>query len=88
MIKFILGQGKFAIVKLGIYLPNNQKVDIKILEKNRIVEKYDEIWVKWEFDILFRFEYPNVWLVAEIFESEDKRGFIMQWNFVKEDYIV
>jgi hypothetical protein len=26
MIKLTLGQGKFAKVKLGIYLPNNQKV--------------------------------------------------------------
>ena len=43
MIKLTSGQGKFAKVKLGIYLPNNQKVAIKILEKNRIVEKNDEI---------------------------------------------
>ena len=43
MIKLTLGQGKFAKVKLGIYLPNYEKVDIKILEKNGIVEKNDEI---------------------------------------------
>ena len=69
LIKGTLGQGTFGKVKLGIYLPNKEKVAVKILEKDRIIEKDDEIRVKREFDMLAKFNHPNVILVAEIFES-------------------
>ena len=46
LIKNTLGQGTFGKVKLGIYLPTEEKVAIKILEKDRIIEKDDEIRVK------------------------------------------
>ena len=36
--KKALGQGTFGKVKLGIYIPSQEKVAIKILEKDRIVE--------------------------------------------------
>ena len=79
MVKYTLGQGTFGKVKLGIYLPNNEKVAIKILEKNRIIEKDDEIRVKREFDMLAKFNHPNVILVAEIFESEDSYYSVMEF---------
>ena len=79
LIKYTLGQGTFGKVKLGVYIPNNEKVAIKILEKNRIVEKDDEIRVKREFDMLAQFNHPNVILVAEIFESEDSFYSVMEF---------
>jgi len=79
MIKYTLGQGTFGKVKLGIYLPNDEKVAIKILEKNRITEKDDEIRVKREFDMISQFNHPNVILVAEIFESEDSFYSVMEF---------
>ena len=60
LIKRTLGQGTFGKVKLGIHLPNKEKVAIKILEKSRIVEKDDEIRVKREFDMLALFNHPNI----------------------------
>ena len=36
LIKKTLGKGTFGKVKLGIYLPKNKKVAIKILEKKKI----------------------------------------------------
>ena len=79
MVKYTLGQGTFGKVKLGIYIPNEEKVAIKILEKNRIIEKDDEIRVKREFDMLAQFSHPNVILVAEIFESEDSFYSVMEF---------
>ena len=79
LIKYTLGKGTFGKVKLGVYLPNEEKVAIKILEKNRIVEKDDEIRVKREFDMLAQFNHPNVILVAEIFESEDSFYSVMEY---------
>ena len=52
LIKKTLGQGTFGKVKLGIYIPSQEKVAIKILEKDRIVERDDEVRVKREFDML------------------------------------
>ena len=79
MVKYTLGQGTFGKVKLGVYIPNNEKVAIKILEKNRITEKDDEIRVKREFDMLAQFSHPNVILVAEIFESEESYYSVMEF---------
>ena len=79
IVKHTLGQGTFGKVKLGVYLPNDEKVAIKILEKNRIVEKDDEIRVKREFDMLSKFNHPNVILVDEIFESEDSFYSVMEF---------
>ena len=79
LVKKTLGQGTFGKVKLGIYIPNEEKVAIKILEKNRIVEKDDEIRVKREFDMLAQFNHPNVILVAEIFESADSFYSVMEF---------
>ena len=79
LIKKTLGQGTFGKVKLGIYLPNKEKVAIKILDKNRLIENDDEIRVKREFDMLALFNHPNVILVAEIFESSDSYYSVMEY---------
>ena len=79
LIKKTLGQGTFGKVKLGIYIPTQEKVAVKILEKERIIEKDDEIRVKREFDMLAQFNHPNVILVAEIFESSDSFYSVMEY---------
>ena len=79
LIKKTLGQGTFGKVKLGIYIPTQEKVAVKILEKDRIIEKDDEIRVKREFDMLAHFNHPNVILVAEIFESSDSFYSVMEY---------
>ena len=79
LIKRTLGQGTFGKVKLGIYLPNKEKVAVKILEKERIIEKDDEIRVRREFDMLAKFSHPNVILVAEIFESSSSFYSVMEY---------
>ena len=79
LIKKTLGQGTFGKVKLGIYLPSQEKVAIKILEKERIIERDDEVRVKREFDMLAQFNHPNVILVAEIFESADSFFSVMEY---------
>ena len=79
IIKRTLGRGTFGKVKLGIYIPTQEKVAIKILEKSRIIEKDDEIRVKREFEMLTLFSHPNVILVAEIFESAGSFYSVMEY---------
>ena len=79
LIQQTLGQGTFGKVKLGIYLPTQEKVAIKILEKDRMKDKDDQIRVKREFDMLSKFNHPNVILVNEIFESLDSYYSVMDF---------
>ena len=79
LIKKTLGKGTFGKVKLGIYIPTQEKVAIKILEKSRIIEKDDEIRVKREFEMLTLFSHPNVILEAEIFESVGSFYSVMEY---------
>ena len=79
LIKKTLGQGTFGKVKLGIHIPDNTKVAIKILEKKRITEKSDMIRVKREFEMLSKFNHPNVISVSEIFESTNSFYTVMEY---------
>ena len=79
LIKKTLGKGTFGKVKLGIYLPRNKKVAIKILEKKRIKEEDDKIRLKREFEMLSQFNHPNVITVSEIFESDDEYFTVMEF---------
>ena len=66
-------------VKLGVFLPNNERVAVKVLEKDRIRDKDDRIRVDREFDMLSRFNHPNVILVTEIFESSESYYSVMEY---------
>ena len=79
LIQQTLGEGTFGKVKLGIYLPTNEKVAIKVLEKARMTDKDDQVRVKREFDMLSKFNHPNVILVTEIFESIDSFYSVMEY---------
>ena len=79
LIQRTLGQGTFGKVKLGLYIPNNEKVAIKVLEKYKMTEKEDQIRVKREFDMLSKFNHPNVIMVTEIFESTDSYYTVMEY---------
>ena len=78
-IKQTLGEGTFGKVKLGIYIPTNEKVAIKIIEKDRMTDKDDVVRLKREFDMLSKFNHPNVILVTEIFESTDSYYSVMEY---------
>ena len=79
LIKKTIGKGSFGKVKLGIYLPNKEKVAIKILDKNRIKEKDDLVRIKREFEILSKFDHPNIILIAEIFETQERYYSVMEY---------
>ena len=79
LIKKALGKGTFGKVKLGIYLPRNKKVAIKIIEKDRIKEEDDIVRLKREFEMLSQFNHPNVITVSEIFESNDEYFTVMEY---------
>ena len=79
LIQKTIGRGTFGKVKLGLYIPTKEKVAIKILEKEKMTEKDDEIRIKREFDMLKKINHPNVIMVTEIFESIDSYYSVMEF---------
>ena len=79
LIKKTLGKGTFAKVKLAIHLPSKEKVAIKIIEKNRLKEEDDITRLKREFEMLTKFNHPNVISVTEIFENREAYFTVMEY---------
>ena len=79
LIKNTLGSGTFGKVKLGIYLPTQEKVAVKILEKSKMTEKDDQIRLEREFEMLSQFNHPNLIMVTEIFESDNNYYTVMDY---------
>ena len=65
-----LGKGTFSKVKLGIHLPTNKKVAVKILSKNKIKDQEDLSHINREIQILEILNHPNILQLYETIISE------------------
>jgi 5'-AMP-activated protein kinase catalytic alpha subunit len=61
-----IGQGTFGKVKLGTHLLTNEKVAVKILEKDRIKDVSDVERVAREIHILKLIRHPNIIQLYEV----------------------
>ena len=64
-----IGQGTFGKVRLGFDTLTNQKVAIKILEKNKITDVTDIERISREIHILKIIRHPNIIQLYEIIET-------------------
>lgn len=64
-----LGEGTFGKVMLGVHLPTGEKVAVKVLEKDRIVDKGDIKRVMREIQILKSVRHPKVVQLLEVIEK-------------------
>ena len=71
-----IGSGTFSTVKLGLHLPTQQKVAIKILDKSRIKDENDIKRISREIHILSKLYHPNI---AQLYETiwSDKHIYII-----------
>jgi serine/threonine protein kinase len=86
-----IGEGAFAKVKLATHQITNEKVAIKILDKESLQEDEDDfIRVKREIAILKKLRHRNITQLFELMESERKIYLIMEYCEGKElyDYII
>ena len=60
MIGKSIGEGTFGKVKLGIHILTNEKVAIKVLEKEKIADQADMERVAREIYILKNIRHPNI----------------------------
>ena len=85
-----LGEGTFGKVKLATHILTGEKVAIKILEKERIVEVADVERVSREIHILKLVRHPHVIQLYEIIETPRQIFLVMEFINGGElfDYIV
>ncbi|CAD8053988.1 unnamed protein product [Paramecium primaurelia] len=85
-----LGFGTFGKVKMGIHEKSQEKVAIKILEKDRIVETADVERVQREIHILKLVRHPHIIQLYEIIETPKHIFLVMEMISGGElfDYIV
>ena len=68
-IKVIIGRGTFSIVKLGEHKLTKEKVAIKIMQKNKILNKEDLIRIEREIQMLKCLNHVNVIKIYNILED-------------------
>lgn len=61
-----IGEGTFGKVKLGIHIPTDEQVAIKILEKDRIQDKEDLERISREINILKKLNHPNIIKIYDV----------------------
>ena len=74
-----IGKGTFGKVKLGVHIPTNEKVAIKVLEKSKIQSKKDLERIQKEIKYLKLFNHPNIVKIYEIVEDETNFYIIMEY---------
>ena len=73
-----LGKGSFGKVKEAIHTMTNERLAIKILEKEKIKQGGDEIRVQREIAIIKKTNHPNVIQVYDIIETSRFFFFLME----------
>lgn len=74
-----MGKGTFGKVKLGIHAVSGEKVAIKILEKEKIVDVADVERVSREIHILKLIRHPNIIQLYEIIETPKHLFLVMEY---------
>ena len=90
IIKQVIGEGTFATVRLAINKQTGEKVAIKIMEKNKIIQNEDKIRIEREIKVLKNLRHPNIVHLYSVIQTEEKIYLIMEYVKGKElfDYIV
>lgn len=85
-----IGKGTFGKVKLGVHNLTNERVAVKILEKDKIQDVNDVERVAREIHILKMIRHPNIIQLYEIIETPKQLYLIMEYANGGElfDYIV
>ena len=74
-----IGQGAYAVVRLGLHKMLNQKIAVKIYEKIKLMEPNRRKSVKREMKIMERLDHANIAKLYEAFESHKQVFLIMEY---------
>jgi serine/threonine protein kinase len=74
-----IGQGAYAVVRLGLHKILNQKIAVKIYDKLKLMEPNRRKSVKREMKIMEKLDHPNIGKLYEAFESHKQVFIVMEY---------
>ena len=67
-----IGQGAYAVVRIGMHKKLNKKVALKIYEKDKIKDIQRKKSVRREIRLMKRLNHPNIATLYEAIETEEQ----------------
>lgn len=74
-----IGQGAYAVVKIGMHKKSNKKVALKIYDKEKMKEIQRKKSVRREIKLMERLNHPNIVKLYEAIETEDQVVLVMEY---------
>jgi serine/threonine protein kinase len=74
-----IGQGAYAVVRVGLHKLSNKKVALKIYEKKKLMEPQRHKSVKREIKIMEMISHPNIVTLYETVETKNHVVLIMEY---------
>jgi 5'-AMP-activated protein kinase catalytic alpha subunit len=74
-----IGQGAYAVVRVGLHKPSNKKIAMKIYEKQKLQDPQRYKSVKREIKIMERMNHPNIIRLYEVIETKNHVVLIMEY---------
>ena len=75
----VIGQGAYAVVRIGLHKPSDKWVAIKIYEKSKLIEPQRRKSVKREIKLMERMSHPNIWSLYDVLETNTQLFIIMEY---------
>jgi serine/threonine protein kinase len=75
----VIGQGAYAVVRIGLHKPTDKWVAIKIYEKSKLVEPQRRKSVKREIKLMERMSHPNICSLFDVLETSTQLFIIMEF---------
>jgi MAP/microtubule affinity-regulating kinase len=74
-----IGQGAYAVVRIGIHKPSNKKVALKIYKKYKLLDPNRRKSVKREIKLMEKMKHPNIVRLYETIDTEKYVILVMEF---------
>lgn len=74
-----IGQGAYAVVKIGLHKKTNKKVALKMYEKEKMKEIQRKKSVRREIKLMERLNHPHIIKLYEAIETEDQVILVLEY---------
>lgn len=74
-----IGQGAYAVVRIGLHKPSNKKVAMKIYKKHKLLDPNRRKSVKREIKLMEKMKHPNIIRLYEVIDTSKYVILVMEY---------
>ena len=74
-----IGQGAYAVVRLGLHKPTNKKIAMKIYKKYKLMDPNRRKSVKREIKLMEKMKHPNIIRLYEVIDTSKYVILVMEY---------